>query len=136
MEFDSNFMQNLERPPTRNNLSMVNIIQLILMLYLGCGAGYNLYSILSQLKFSLSNLLEILIDSLLFIGICISFYGIFVENNGYLKGGFLIFCSGCTILLIKIIIDWLKSGFSFKSLIDLLISLFIIYIIMKQIQHV
>ena len=136
MEFDSNIMQNLERPPSRNNLSIVNIIQLILMLYLGCIAGYNLYSILSQMKFSFSNLLEILIDSLLFIGILISFYGIFVENNGYLKGGFLIFCSGCALLLIKIIIDWIKSGFSFKPLIDLLISLFMIYIIMKQIQHI
>ena len=136
MEFDRNFMQDLERPPTRNNLSIVNIIQLILMLYLGCLGGYNLFSVLSQMKFSLSNLLEILIDSLLFIGICISFYGIFVDNTGYQKGGFLIFCSGCAILLIKIIVDWFKSGFSFKSLIDLIISLFMIYIIIKQIQHI
>ena len=136
MEFESNFMDDLERPPTRNNLSIFNIIQLILMLCLGCVAGYNLFIILIQFKFSLSNLIEIIIDALLFIGFIIGIYGLWIENDGYLKGGFSIFCLGCLILLIKIIIDWVRSGFTLSSLFEFLILLFLTYIINKQIQHI
>ena len=136
MEFGSNFMNDLERPPTKDNLTIYNIIELILMLCIGCAAGYNLYSVLSQFKFSLANLIEIIVDALLFIGIGISIYGFSFENNGYLKGGFIIFYFGCLILLVKIIIDWFKSGFSFSSLVELLILILLVYMINKQIQHI
>ena len=136
MEFgDNDVLHNLERPPSRTNLSKYNILQIILMIYLGCSAGFNIYSILTQKQISKSNIVEIIFDSLLFIGFIASTYGFLSENNGYLKGGFIIFCFGCVILIIKIIVDWIKGMFSIYHLIEFLVAIFIVFVITKQIQH-
>ena len=137
MDFDDdNILHKLERPPSKNNLSVYTIVQIIIMLCIGCVAGYDLCSLLVNLKFSLSNLFQIVIDTLLFIGLCISAFGFLKENNGHLKGGFLLFYLGCLLLLFKLIIGFFKIGFSFSSLITLLIILCILFVITKQIQHI
>ena len=137
MDFrDNNFLHNLERPPSRNNLSIYTIIQIIIILCFGCFAGYNLYSLLMHFKFSLSNLFEIIINTLLFIGMCCSIYGFLSEKNGPLRGGFLLFYFGCAILLIKIIIDWFRLGFTFSSLLMLIIAWCMMFVISKQLEHI
>ena len=137
MEFgDNDFLHNLERPPSKDNLSGYNIIQILIMAYLGCSAGYNIYSIFSSDKqVSKSNIVELAFDLLLLIGFIISIYGFLSEKNGYLKGGFILFNLGCVILLIKTFVDWVKGMFSIYHLIELLLAIFIVFVITKQIQH-
>ena len=136
MEFgDNNILHNFERPPSKDNLSKYNILQIVIMAYLGCSAVYNLYSIFSEKQHSKSDIVEIVFDLLLLIGFITSFYGFVSEKNGYLKGGFILFNLGCVIMLIKNIVDWVKGMFSIYHLIELLLAIFIVFVITKQIQH-
>ena len=137
MDFgDNNILHNLERPPSRNNLSVYNIIQAILMICLGLSAGYNLIILFREFSFSKSELFSIFIDTLIFVGLCLSCFGFLKENNKYLKGGFILFWLGCILLLLKIIIAWFLKGFTFSSLIPLLIVFLLVFVISKQIQHI
>ena len=45
MESQQNLMKELERPPSKNNLSLLSIIQIIIMLFIGFEAVINLLSI-------------------------------------------------------------------------------------------
>ena len=62
MEFDNNdILHQLERPPSKDNLSIYNIVQLVLMLILGITSAYRLYYLLFRHKLSLANLVDILL---------------------------------------------------------------------------
>ena len=66
MEFENNnFLQNLERPPNINNLSISNIIQIVLMIILGCWSGYNLYLQFNPFKLTISFVLQVLHETIL-----------------------------------------------------------------------
>ena len=135
MEFENNnILHQLERPPSKDNLSIYNVIQLILMLFIGISAANKLYYLLSQNYISLSNLIEIIVDILLIIGIIIIIFG-FIRDNINFKYGFLLFYFGCILLLIKKIIDLLENELFIFSLLELMIVILIIFVITKQIQH-
>ena len=137
MDFgNEDFLQSLERPPNIENLSLKNIIQIVLMLCLGCWAGYNLYEDIFQGKFSLFVLFQIIVYGLLFLGFLFSFFGLFLEKNANMKTGFLLFYLGCILLIIKAICECFTSQFNFIFIIELVISLLLGFVIMKQIQHI
>ena len=137
MEFgEDNFLQSLERPPNINNLSIKNIIQIALMLILGCWSGYNLYKQFSPFKLSLWFVFQLIIYAAIFGGMVFGFYGMVTEKNPNMKSGFLCFWFGCVLLIIKAIIDFLYDGFYSKPLFELLIALALAFVIMKQIQHI
>ena len=137
MEFENNnFLQNLERPPNINNLSISNIIQIVLMIILGCWSGYNLYLQFNPFKLTISFVLQVFIYGLLFVGLIFGFYGMLSEKNVKMKTGFLCFWVGCISLLIKAIIGIFYEGINFRSLFELLLSLFLGFVILKQIQHI
>ena len=133
MEFNNNdIIHILERPPSRDNLSIYNVLQIVLIICLGCSGGYNLYSLFKQFDYSFVNLLEIVFNTLLFIGACISILGLIMNNNAYLKGGFIIFGLGCLIAIIKIIVDWVKGYFNFYEFLEILFAIILLYIIITE----
>ena len=137
MEFENNnFLQNLERPPNINNLSISNIIQIVLMIILGCWSGYNLYLQFNPFKLTISFVLQVIIYGLLFCGLIFGFYGMLSEKNVRMKTGFLCFWVGCISLLIKVIIGIFYEGINFRCLFELLFSLLLGFVILKQIQHI
>ena len=137
MEFENNnFLQNLERPPNINNLSISNIIQIVLMIILGCWSGYNLYLQFNPFKLTISFVLQVIIYGLLFCGLIFGFYGMLSEKNVKMKTGFLCFWVGCISLLIKVIISIFYEGINFRCLFELLFSLLLGFVILKQIQHI
>ena len=137
MEFENNnFLQNLERPPNINNLSISNIIQIVLMIILGCWSGYNLYLQFNPFKLTISFVLQVFIYGLLFCGLIFGFYGMLSEKNVRMKTGFLCFWVGCISLLIKVIIGIFYEGINFRCLFELLFSLLLGFVILKQIQHI
>ena len=128
MEFENNnILHQLERPPSKDNLSIYNVIQLILMLFIGISAANKLYYLLSQNYISLSNLIEIIVDILLIIGIIIIIFG-FIRDNINFKYGFLLFYFGCILLLIKKIIDLFENELFIFSLLELMIVILIIFV--------
>ena len=137
MEFgNDSFLRNLERPPNKNNLSIYNIIQLLLMIILGCSSGYNLVMNLIDVKSLFLYVFSIITDGFLCFGIFLSFYGIFNERSETLKAGYLLAYIGCILLIIESIYELIKFGFEFMPLCDGFISLIIGFVIMKQFQHI
>ena len=108
-------ISEIQNPPSKNNISICSIIQLLIMLYIGCDAGKEVYDLLKAGSFSIVNLIKIVIDGLVFIGMLLTAYGIFKDND-YLKNGFKLFLYGCLGLLIILVLDLIKQGFSFGSL--------------------
>ena len=136
MESQQSLMRVLERPPLKNNLSILTIIQIIIMLYIGfVGAGSNLLGIFKNGSFSIVDLINIIIDGLLFVGICLATYGFLKEEENKTKNGFLLFFYGLIGLLIMIILGWFKDGFGLGSFLEFLIYGFITYIIFVQTNH-
>ena len=136
MEFgNNNILQILERPPNKNNLSIYNIIQILLMIILGSLSGYKLLDVIFNRKISSSILLLIIIYGTIFIGFILSCYGFIADKNVNLKTGFLLFFIGSLLLIIKEIIEIIKLEFDFITFCELIISMILCFVIMKQIQH-
>ena len=136
MDFgNNNILQILERPPNKNNLSIYNIIQIILMVILVSLSGYKLFCDFFNYKISSSILFSIIIYGPIFIGFILSCYGFIKEKNIHLKTGFLLFFIGSLLLIIKDIIDIIKLDIGFASFCELIISILLCFVIMKQIQH-
>ena len=129
-------MNEIERPPSKNNLSVYSIIQLFIMLYLGCDAGKEVFDLFKVGGFSLVGLLKIVIDGLIFVGMLVAAYGLFAEKNDSLKTGFALFFYGCIGLLVVWVLDLLKDGFGWGHFIDLLLICLISYVLYIQIPQI
>ena len=129
------FMNEIQNPPSKNNFSIYSIIQLLIMLYIGCDAGKEIYDLFKAGSFSFVELLKIFIDGLVLVGLILSAYGIFKDND-YLAKGFILFLYGCLGLLTIWVLNLIKKGFSFGSLLELIIICFISYIVYIQISRI
>ena len=137
MDFgNDSILRNLERPPNIKNLTIYNIIQLLLMLVLGCSAGYHLIVNAIYGKSSFLYFFSIIVNGFLFIGIIVSFYGVYSDISETLKTGFLLTFVGCILLIIESIYELIKFGFVFMPLCEGFIALIICFVIMKQFQHI
>ena len=136
MDSINDVMREIERPPSRSNLSIYSIIQLLIMLYLGCDAGKEVFNIFKFGSYSWVDLLKIVIDLLVFAGMLIAAYGIFADKSDSIKTGFLLFFYGCIGLIIICILDLIKGGFSYGPFIEILFICFIAYILYKQISYI
>ena len=125
-------IRDLERPPTKDNKTVVNIIQLIIMLIIGLDAGKDLFDVFKFGSFSFIDLVKIVVNALLFCGLCLVGYGYFKDERGPSKNGFLLFISGLIGELIIFVLDWLRGGFGIGSLIEFLFIGILAYILFIQ----
>ena len=137
METINNIMGNLSRPPSKNNISIWNIVQIIIMVYLVFCSGKEIYDILFGGKgFQFIEIIKIVINGMILIGFLFSAYGA-IKNESYIyKKGFQFFIFGCLGLILEIIKELIKSGIIFSSLIKLLLICFIAYAIMIQMPYI
>ena len=131
----TDLMNELERPLNKNNISIVGIFQILITFYITYESGKNFFDILKFSHFSIIDLIKLVIDGLIVVGFLIGIYGFFSENIDYLKKGFLLFAFGCLGILCIFILNWIKGGFSFGSLIKFLFYGFIAYILYIQSKH-
>ena len=125
-------IRDLERPPTKDNKTVVNIIQLIIMLIIGLDAGKDLFDVFKFGSFSFIDLVKIVVNALLFCGLCLAGYGYFKDERGPSKNGFLLFISGLIGELIIFVLDWLRGGFGIGSLVEFLFVGIFAYILYYQ----
>ena len=125
-------IRDLERPPTKDNKTVVNIIQLIIMLIIGLDAGKDLFDVFKFGSFSFVDLIKIVVNALLFCGLCLACYGYFKDERGPSKNGFLLFISGLIGELIIFVLDWLRGGFGIGSLVEFLFVGIFAYILYYQ----
>ncbi len=132
---DNDIMHCLEWPPTIHNFSLYNIIEFILIFVFGCYGGYQVYKIFRFGTYELTDWLGLIIYGMIFLGACLSFFGLLEDDTNSMKIGFIIFCIGGPLIIIKTIYDWFKIAFSFYSLIEICIALILSFVCLKQIQH-
>ena len=137
METFNNIMGNLQRPPSKNNISIWNIIQIIIMAYIGYCSGKEIYDILLGGKvFQLISLLKVVIDGVVLVGFLLSAYGAIKNESSIYRKGFQMFIFGCLGLLLTIIFDFIKNGFIVGNLIKFLLICFITYVVFIQISYI
>ena len=125
-------LNKLNKPLYRSPFETVAIIQLSIIVYIIFESAINLYNILQYGSLSSIDLTKIIIDLLLISGFAISLFAYYTENEGLLKNGYLIFIFGNAGLLILIIFDFLKIGFSFGCLIKFFVYLSIMICLCVQ----
>ena len=136
MDSVENTMRDLERPPSKNNLTVVNIVQLIIMAFIGFEAGNGLFKIFKFGHFSVIDLIKIVVDGLVLVGVLVSAYGLFTDKSDSMKTGFTLFFFGMLGVLVLYVLDWIRGGFGFGSLFEFLLDAFIAYVIYIQTPHI
>lgn len=136
MDSMENTMRELERPPSKNNLTVVNIVQLIIMAFIGIEAGNGLFKIFKIGNFSVIDLIKIVVDGLVLVGVLLSAYGLFTDKSDSMKTGFTLFFFGMLFLLVLYVLDWIRGGFGVGSLLEFLLDAFITYVIYIQTPHI
>ena len=126
----------LSKPITKNPFTVMVVFQLFIIIYIICESAINLIYLLKFGSFSFIDLIKIVIDLLLISGFVFGFFAYYTENDGLLKNAYLIFVFGCMGLLILIVFDYLKNGFSFGSLIKFFVYFFIMYCFCLQARKV
>ena len=134
MENVDNVLSELENPPSKNNITIWSIIQILIMLFIGCEAGKDLFDLFKFGSFSIIDLIKIIVDLLIFVGFLIACYAFFKDDEASFKTGYSLFLFGLMGLLILYVLDWFRKGFSFGSLIEIIIYSIIIYIILRQLK--
>ena len=104
------------------------------MLFIGCEAGKDLFDLFKFGSFSIIDLIKIIVDLLIFVGFLIACYAFFKDDEASFKTGYSLFLFGLMGLLILYVLDWFRKGFSFGSLIEIIIYSIIIYIILRQLK--
>ena len=136
MDSANGLMNELERPPSRNNITVVSIIELIVIVAIGLESGKDLFDTFKAGSYSFIDLIKIVVDLVVFVGFILAAYAFFTDNNSSLyKNGYQLFFFGCLGLLILCLLGLLKDGFSLGHLIKFLLFAFVVYIIYMQLKH-
>ena len=136
MDSFNDVMRELERPPSKYNLSVLSIIQSIIMLYIGFDSGKEVFDLFKIGGFSFIDLLKLIVDGAIFVGMIIAAYGMFTEKSDSMLSGFKLFFLGCLGLIFIWILDTVKGGFRLGSFIEILFICFVTYVLYLQMQHI
>ena len=127
MDNIQNSFGDLERPPSKSNITVWAIIEICVFLFLGIGAIKDIIDVFkSPTGVSILDLVKVCVYALLAVGFCFATYGFFKENSQNLKTGLISFCFGCIGLAI---VDF---DFGIGSIIKILLLLFFSYVLYKQ----
>ena len=135
MEYDENIMDELQRPPSKNNLSKYHICELIIIVLIAFCAGKHVFSLFKGGSFSIMDLITLVVELMIFVGFLIFAYAFFTENDELFKKGYQLFFYGCLCSIILWFLNWFRGGFSFSSLIGFILFGLFIYIMFLHIQN-
>ena len=134
MDFQSS-LGDLERPPSKANLTIFTIIEICFFTYLGITSVKNIYDLITKSAgISSGYLLEICIYGLLVAGFFFVACGFFQNSHRHLKTGLLFFVLGLIGKAIFLFLRFIKT-FSFVPLIELCVDIFFVCIAYKQSTH-
>ena len=125
--------RNWERPPTKNNLSIYNIIQLIAMILVLFVTGKDFFTKFDS--FSFYNFIKFLINVLVLVGLVLSGYGLFKDKMDSMKTGFILLFFGLIGKIVFSLINIIKV-FKISSLFELILYLVLAYVIYVQTPHI
>ena len=131
----------LERPPSRSNMSLWAIIELVCMGVCGLLCLMEIIRTFNSNE-SLNNIwviLKLIVDFLIVIGLCLVIYGLFCAMSANpIRSGILCFVVGC-ILELVILIYIIVSGegtLTFYGFCYIVLLIFLAYILWLQSGHI
>ena len=129
----------LERPPSRSNMSLWAIIELVIMGVCGVLCLVELIDILNSGK-SLNNvylILRIVVDALIVIGLVLIIIGLFCASGpSSIRSGILCFVIGAIITLVVLILDIVNGEkLTFYSFCYIVLLFFLAYLLWRQSAH-
>ena len=129
----------LERPPSRSNMSLWAIIELVIMGVCGVLCLVELINILnSNAKLNdVAIILRIVVDGLIVVGLVLIIIGLFCASGpSYIRTGILCFVIGAIITLVVLILDIVNGAtLTFYGFCYIVLLFFLAYLLWRQSAH-
>ena len=130
---------DLERPPSRSNMSLWAIIELVAM---GVCALFCLLQLIDLFKNNVNmndvwTILTIVVDALIVIGLILVVYGLFCAGPGIIRSGILCFVVGCIIELVILIYQIVddRDSLTFYGFCYIVLLVVLAYLLWRQSGH-
>ena len=121
-------------PPSRTNMSLFSIIQIVVMIVISILCLYELVDIINSQKFTTTRTLALIDDIVIVAGICYLLYGLFfAASSRNIRIGILLFVVGAVLAMVIIVFEinqgtreiWLK-------IFQFVVLLFLSFILWQQ----
>ena len=129
---------DLERPPSRSNMSLFAIIELVIMGVLAIICLVELINIFNSNQ-SMSNvflILRIISDILIVVGLCLVVYGLFCAlSPSPIRSGILCYLIAALISLVVIVYNFVENSITAYQFFYAVFLLFLAYFLWRQSGH-
>ena len=127
----------LYTPPSRSNLTLWGIIQIVVMAVCGLLCAANLYQLFTDNTYKSTTVYLILVvvaDCFIVVGICLILFGLFFSPSGaQIRSGIMCFVVGAICFVVAIIYRAIQiGGIALIQLIQCIILVFLAYILWIQ----
>ena len=133
---------NLDSPPSRHNMSLFAIIELVIMGVVGVICLIELVHVLQNGNFKywgLIQYLKVVVDALIVIGLVLILIGLFCSPSQYqIRSGILCFCVGTIlsiVITILIIMDGKNQDQMLYNICYIVLLVFLAWILWRQSYH-
>ena len=133
---------DLDRPPSRQNMSLIAIIELVVMLCVGIICGLDLVDLFDINRWELWEIIRAVRDALCVVGLVLVIIGLFFSISQYqIRSGTLCFCIGAILSVVIMVFMLLDKNtyYSNKSkaycIFYIVLNIFLAWILWRQSGH-
>ena len=133
---------NLDSPPSRHNMSLFAIIELVIMGVVGVICLIELVHVLQNGNFKYWGIIEylkVVVDALIVIGLVLILIGLFCSPSQYqIRSGILCFCIGTIlsiVITVLIIMDGKNQDQMLYNICYIVLLVFLAWILWRQSYH-
>ena len=133
---------DLDRPPSRQNMSLIAIIELVVMLCVGIVCGLDLVDLFDVNRWELWEILRAVRDALCVVGLVLIIIGLFFSISQYqIRSGTLCFCIGAILSVVIMVFMLLykenrssNQGVAY-CIFYIVLNIFLAWILWRQSGH-
>ena len=133
---------DLDRPPSRQNMSLIAIIELVVMLCVGIVCGLDLVDLFDVNRWELWEILRAVRDALCVVGLVLIIIGLFFSISQYqIRSGILCFCIGAILSVVIMVFMLLykenrssNQGVAY-CIFYIVLNVFLAWILWRQSGH-
>ena len=133
---------NLDSPPSRHNMSLLAIIELVIMGVVGIMCLIELVDTINYSNpkyWTIIEYLKVVVDALIVIGLILILIGLFCSPSQYqIRSGILCFCIGtiiCIVITVLVIMNKQNKDRLFYNICYIILLLFLACILWRQSGH-
>ncbi len=125
-------------PPSKSNMGLFQIIELVIMGACGILCGVGLYDLLQVRNLdSVYLILSIVADVLIVAGLVLVLWGLFCGTSNQVRSGIICFVIGSIVFAVYIVLYGVQAkSVRFMEIIDVIILVFISYVLWIQASRI